>query len=181
MNLADPASMALFFTELVYASPFGILLLFFFALLANASVFFPILVEPVVFAVAALAPDIWAALLLGIVAGTAAAIGEMSGYILGLFGVKTLQKMSEAKVEKIFELGEKLADKGMPIIFLGSFTPFPFDLMGIAGGIIKYDPKRFFAAAAAGKILRYSLVALAGFLGIAWLRTMPWLKALLGL
>jgi len=152
----------------IYASPFGMVVFFFFALFANATIFFPILVEPIVLAVAAFAPNPLTALLIGIVAGTASAIGEMSGYIFGLLGVKTLQKMNEKKVEKIFEIGERLANKGIPIIFLGALTPFPFDLMGIAAGLIKYNPKKFFIAALGGKVTRYCLIAIVGFYGLAW-------------
>jgi membrane protein YqaA with SNARE-associated domain len=156
--------------EFIYVSPYGLIAFFFFALFANATIFFPILVEPIVLAVAAFSPDLYFALLVGVVAGVASGIGEMSGYILGLLGVKTLQKMSHKKVERIFEIGEKLADKGIPIIFLGALTPFPFDLMGVAAGIIRYSPKKFFAAAIAGKTLRYVLISLAGFFGLAWLK-----------
>ena len=103
-----------------------------------------------------------------------AAIGEMSGYIFGMLGVKTLQRMSEKKVEKVFEIGETLANKGIPIIFFGALTPFPFDLIGISAGIIKYDPKKFFIGALLGKVARYLLIAVAAFFGL------PWLMSLLG-
>jgi len=168
--ISDPMAAAGFFANFVYASPFGIIALFLFVVFANASLFLPILVEPVILAVAALAPNAFAVLMIAVVTGIAAGLGEMSGYIFGLLGVKTLQKMGEKKVEKIFEIGERLANNGMPIIFMGSLTPFPFDLIGIAAGIIKYDPKKFFVAATLGKIVRYVLVGLAGFWGIAWLR-----------
>jgi len=157
-------------TAFIYASPFGLVALFFFTLAANATILFPVLVEPIVLAVGAFAPDPFTALFIGIITGTASAIGEMSGYILGLLGVKTLQKMGKTQVEKIFEIGESLANKGIPIIFLGAFTPFPFDLLGIAAGLIKYDPKRFFLATLGGKLLRYVLIAMAGFYGLVWFR-----------
>jgi len=154
----------------IYTSPFGMIAFFFFALLANATIFFPIVVEPIVLAAAVFAPDVYTALLIGVVAGIASAIGEMSGYIVGLFGARSLQKMKPKQVEKVFEIGERLADRGIPIIFLGAFTPFPFDLMGIAAGVIKFNPKNFFLAALGGKLLRYVLIALAGFFGVAWLK-----------
>ena len=162
----------------IYASPFGIAVLFLFTIFANASLFFPILVEPIVLLIGAFSPNLAYVIFIGIVTGTAAAIGEMSGYILGLLGINTLKKMKEKRVETVFEIGEKLANKGMPIIFLGAFTPFPFDLIGIAAGIIKYDYKRFFIAALAGKTLRYTLVAIVGYVGM---EAMPWLAAMLGL
>jgi membrane protein YqaA with SNARE-associated domain len=176
--LANPQAAAEFFRELVYGNPWGIIILFLFTIVANASIFFPIIVEPIVFVVAAFAPNLATALLVGIVTGTAAAIGEMSGYVLGLVGVNTLKKMKDAKVEKVFEIGEKLANRGMPIIFIFAFTPLPFDLVGIAAGIIKYDLRRFFLATLVGKALRYTLVALVGFLGM---EAIPWLAQALGL
>ena len=166
------------FTMFFYGSPWGIVILFLFTLFANASIVLPILVEPIVLVVAAFAPNLETAIFVGVLTGTAAAIGEMSGYILGLFGVKTLKKMSAVKTEKIFEVGEKLANKGMPIIFIFSFTPLPFDIIGIAAGVIKYDPKRFFLATWLGKVLRYVLVALVGYLGM---EALPWLGTMLGI
>ena len=176
--LSDPAAIAEFFRALVYGTPWGIVILFLFTLFANASIVLPILVEPIVLIVAAFAPNLETAIFVGFLTGTAAAIGEMSGYILGLLGVKTLKKMSKFKTEKIFEVGEKLANKGMPIIFIFSFTPLPFDLIGIAAGVIKYDPKRFFLATWLGKVLRYVLVALVGYLGM---EALPWLGTMLGI
>lgn len=176
--LTSPQAAAEFFRVLVYGNSLGLVILFFFAIIANATIFFPIVVEPIVFVVAAFAPNLATALLVGVATGTGAAIGEMSGYMLGLVGVSTLKKMKEGQVEKIFELGEKLANKGMPIIFTCAFIPFPFDIVGMAAGIIKYDIRRFFIATCAGKALRYSLVALVGFLGM---EAIPWLAHMLGL
>ncbi len=181
MDLSLLLNNATALAEFVYASPFGIIALFIFALIANASLFFPISVEPVVLLVAAGAPNILFVLIIGAVIALAAALGEMSGYIFGMIGVKTLQKFDQKRVEKIFEMSEKLADKGIPLIFLGAFTPFPFDIIGLAAGLIRYDVKKFFLAAFGGKLLRYELVALVGFFGVAWLKTLPWLKVLLGL
>ena len=50
--------------------------------------------------------------------------------------------------------------------------------MGIAAGIIRYDLRRFFFAIWVGKVLRYVLVALVGFVGM---ETIPWLAHLLGM
>ena len=171
MDLSSILSSTTAFTEFIYSSPFGILFLFLFTIFANASLFLPIFVEPVIFAVGVFAPNIYLALIIGIITGIAAAIGEMSGYIFGLIGIKTLKKFSRRKVDKILDIGEKLANKGIPIIFLGALTPFPFDLIGLAAGLIRYNPKKFFAAAAAGKIVRYTLIVLAGFFGAAWAKS----------
>ncbi|MFA4854980.1 MAG: VTT domain-containing protein [archaeon] len=176
--VTSPQAAAEFFRDLVYGNPWGIIILFLFTIVANATIFFPIIVEPVVFVVAAFAPNLGTALLVGIVTGTAAAIGEMSGYLVGMVGVNTLKKMKKGQVEKTFEIGEKLANKGMSIIFIFAFTPLPFDIVGIAAGIIRYDLRRFFFATWVGKVLRYSLVAVVGFVGM---ESIPWLAHLLGM
>ena len=59
----------------------------------------------------------------------------------------------------------------MLIIALGSMTPFPFDLIGIAAGLMKYDPRKFFVAAMVGKWVRYILIAFAGSFGIAIIKS----------
>lgn len=155
-----------FLVEFLYSS-YGLFGLFLAALVGNATVFLPAPIDLLVFLVGAVITDPWFVLVVAVVAALGAAIGEMSAYILGLLGVKTLQKMNEKRVEKIFGVGEKLANKGIPIIFLGALTPFPFDLIGIAAGLVHYDPKKFFAAAFAGKFTRYLIIAFAGFFGAA--------------
>ncbi len=180
--LKSPEVVAAWFANLVFSTPFGMIILFVFALIANATLFLPIAVEPVVFLLGIIAPNIFMVFVLGIVTGTAAAVGEMSGYILGLLGIKTLHKMSKKRVDKIFELGERLAERGTWLIFVFAFTPLPFDLIGIAAGVIKYDPKKFFVAAWAGKVARYLVVAFIGYYGgIALITAMPWLKTLVGM
>ncbi|MAG22241.1 MAG: hypothetical protein CL943_02970 [Candidatus Diapherotrites archaeon] len=149
---------------------YGLLGLFFVALVGNATIFLPAPIDLLVFAVGALVDNPVFLLAVVFVTALGAALGEMSAYILGLLGVKTLQKMSEKRVEKIFEIGENLANKGIIIIFFGSFTPFPFDLIGIAAGLVRYDYKKFFVAAFAGKLARYLVIAFAGFLGATWVK-----------
>jgi len=51
-------------------------------------------------------------------------------------------------------------------IVLCSFTPFPFDLIGIVAGLIRYDVYKFFVGAWIGKVLRYCCIAVVGILGI---------------
>ncbi len=152
--------------EFLY-SGYGLLGLFLAALVGNATIFLPAPIDLLVFAVGAIVEDPFFLFVAALVAALGAAIGEMSAYILGLLGIKTLQRMSEQRVEKILDLGERLANKGIPIIFLGALTPFPFDLIGIAAGLIKYNPRKFFAAALAGKAVRYIIIAFAGFFGAA--------------
>jgi len=150
-----------FFTQMF--SDFGLLGLFVAAIIGNASVFLPTPIDFIVLAAGAIAPGFWYALAIGIVGGTGAAIGEMTAYILGLLGVSAAERAKHHEFEKMKYVRERLDKSGMVFIALASLTPFPFDLVGIAAGIIKYPPKKFFIAALAGKLVRYILIALAGF------------------
>ncbi|MCR4369380.1 MAG: VTT domain-containing protein, partial [archaeon] len=67
---------------------------------------------------------------------------------------------------KVKEIQGLLGSKGMIFVFFGAMTPFPFDIIGIAAGLVKYDPKKFFVAALLGKVTRYIILGVAGFYGL---------------
>ena len=161
----------LVFTNIVFlksiAQGYGLLGLFVASIIANASIFLPMPIDIILFAVAAQETSIIEVLFLGIVVGTGAAIGEMTAYILGLLGISAMQKAKNKEFKRLDEIREKLGKKGMVFVALGALTPFPFDLIGIAAGLIKYDPKKFFIAALIGKVLRYLIIGVAAFYGFA--------------
>jgi len=142
----------------------GLIGLFLASLIANAAIF---LVTPVdVIVVIAGSSGLWHPLIIGIVAGFGGALGELTSYLVGLGGIKLVEKRFELKTV-FFDYVRKRLDKwGSVFIFFASVTPFPFDFVGIVAGLIKYDWKKFFIALLAGKIVKYSLLAYAGFLGI---------------
>lgn len=144
---------------------FGLIGLFIASILANATIIFPIVIEFVVVGAGAASPNIYFAILIGVVCGIGAAIGEMSSYVLGLMGNKYLEKTKPEDIAKVERITQRLKEKGMIIIILGAFTPFPFDLIGIAAGLVKYDFKRFFIGAVIGKVPRYLIASLTGFFG----------------
>jgi len=55
------------------------------------------------------------------------------------------------------------------LIAFFAFTPLPFDLIGIAAGLVKYSKKKFFLGCLIGKIPRYIILAYAGYFGITFL------------
>ena len=55
------------------------------------------------------------------------------------------------------------------VIFVFSILPLPFDVIGIICGITRYDIRKFMVATTAGKIIKFTLISLAGFYGISWL------------
>ncbi len=147
-------------------SQYGLLGLFIASIVGNATILFPLPIDLFVVGYGAIAPTSAQVLATGLVSGAGAAIGEMSAYILGYLGVRGFESIKKRGVVSITEIRKRLRYKGMWIVFLGALTPFPFDVIGIAAGLIKYSPRRFFIAALAGKVLRYCLLAYAGFYGM---------------
>ena len=153
---------------------YGLIALFLISIAANATIFLPMPLDLVVLWFGSVINieqlGLHYAIAAGIVAGIGASIGEMTAYILGLLGISATEKAMKKNLGKITEIREKLQNKGMIVIFLGSLTPFPFDIIGIAAGLIKYDPKKFFVAALGGKLIRYLIVILAGYYGFEIVR-----------
>lgn len=155
---------------------YGVLGLFLGSVIANATIFLPIPLDLLVALIGA-NPEligfsnfgVFELLFLSVIIGFGAAIGEMTSYIIGLTGVKIAEGLSKKHFEKLSDARQKLEKSGMVFVFLGALTPFPFDLVGIAGGLIKYDVKKFFAAAFFGKLARYFLILLASNLGITFI------------
>ncbi|MEW6294906.1 MAG: VTT domain-containing protein [Candidatus Diapherotrites archaeon] len=146
----------------------GLVGLFLASLIANAAIF---LVTPIdVIVVIAGSIGLWHPVVIGIVAGLGGALGEMTSYFIGLGGIKLVEKRFELKTV-FFDYVRKRLDKwGSIFIFFASVTPFPFDFVGIVAGLIKYDWRKFFIAMLAGKIIKYALLAYAGFTGIKLLK-----------
>ncbi|MBI5061427.1 MAG: VTT domain-containing protein [Candidatus Aenigmarchaeota archaeon] len=109
-------------------------------------------------------------LLLGLAAGLGAAIGEMTGYGIGL-GIQKLAARRKKDIKKQVMKIKKLFGRYHPdlIIFVFAAAPIlPIDAVGIFCGYIKYDKKRFFTFVLIGKIIKYILIAYAGFYGLNW-------------
>jgi membrane protein YqaA with SNARE-associated domain len=151
---------------------FGLVGLLAGAIIANATIFLPLPLDAVVLFIGAepeiigLSSGIISIIIIALVAGFGATIGEMTAYIIGLMGIKTVEKAKHTEFRRLKEARKSLRKSGMVFVFVASLTPFPFDLVGIAAGLIKFDVKKFFVSALAGKIVRYFLIAFAGSAGI---------------
>jgi membrane protein YqaA with SNARE-associated domain len=143
---------------------YGLIGVFLAAIALNASVLLPLPFDIIFVAIASL--QIYNPLLLGIVAGIGAAIGEMTGYALGYFGSKTIEKMTHAQMGRINDFKNRIKNLGTIFIFLGALIPFPFDFIGIAAGLIKFDWKRFFLCVLLGRVIRHIIIACAIFYGL---------------
>jgi membrane protein YqaA with SNARE-associated domain len=103
--------------------------------------------------------------IVGIVAGVAAAIGELTTYVIGLGGEKVISK--KRKEGERYKQATELFNKwGFWAVIIFAFTPLPMDLIGVIAGGLNYNVKRFFLASLIGKIPRNILIAYLGAVGI---------------
>jgi membrane protein YqaA with SNARE-associated domain len=155
---------------------FGLLGFFVASIIANASIILPIPIDLVVFGYfgyLGLQPtgiDLLYPFIVGLVVGTGASIGELSGYFIGLAGIKSFEKMKKTEVDNINKLKNKIKNTGIPIIAFFAFTPLPFDAIGVAAGLIKYSLKKFFIGCWIGKVPRYIIIAYAGLFGMQFVK-----------
>ena len=133
---------------------FGYPGVFLVSLLGNATLILPVPGLVLVFAMgSALNP--W---LVGIVAGIGMAIGEMTGYLAGYSGSAIVEDHTRyAQIEGY------VRRFGGWLIFVLALIPIPlFDVAGVVAGAIRFPVIAFLVAAGAGKIIKATLVALAG-------------------
>lgn len=146
---------------------FGYIGAFFSGFLSTFTLFLP---SPTFIVVFFLAGSGFNPLILGVVGGLGAAIGETIGYGIGYGAGIGANKYKKGKWAKLRKHVERLFEKYHPdlVIFVFSALPIiPFDLVGIFCGAIKYNYKRFAIALTIGKVLKYTVLAYAGFYGIS--------------
>ena len=98
--------------------------------------------------------------LVGLIGGIGASLGELFGYVIGASGRKALE-------------GSRIHDRLQALpkhrigrtLFLFAALPMPFDVAGIWAGAIHYSPRRFMLYVTAGKIIKVTSFA---FIGLLW-------------
>jgi uncharacterized membrane protein YdjX (TVP38/TMEM64 family) len=133
---------------------YGYVGIFIFSLLANATILIPIPGILLTSAMGAVFNPAYVAL----VAGSGAALGELSGYLAGFSG-QALVENSE-KYQKILGWMKKYGD--ITILVL-AFIPNPlFDLAGVIAGILKMPLWKFILFCLIGKVLKMLVFAYLG-------------------
>jgi membrane protein DedA with SNARE-associated domain len=156
-------------------SQYGILGLFISVMLMNASILLPLPADLVIFSAGALSNGslLFNPLVIGLVAGLAASIGELTAWAVGYETDKLVLKKRHGatyqKVESMFK------DFGFVGIAVFSLLPFPHDVIGLFAGAVRYDVVKYFTATLIGKTVRCVLLAYAGYYGAtAALQIFPW-------
>lgn len=128
--------------------------IFLFSILANATIFVPV---PGVMFTSAMGA-VFNPLFVSIAAGTGAALGELSGYLVGFSGQAVVE--GSERYQRVVRWMEKYG--GITILVL-AFVPNPlFDLAGIVAGILKMPIWKFLIYCIIGKILKMMIFAYAG-------------------
>ena len=136
---------------------FGYLGTFLISLIFNATVILPAGSVLVISALGAVLPS---AIVVGLAGGAGAAIGEISGYMVGFSGRGIAQR------SKLYERVEGWVRRwGAIAIFIFSLVPFVFDLVGIAAGVLRFPFWKFLLVCWLGRTILYIVFALAGAWG----------------
>ena len=100
-------------------------------------------------------------LLIGVVGGLGAALGEMVGYTLGATGRHALEG------GRLYSRFHAMAERRFGIaIFAFAALPLPFDIAGIWAGAVRYPAWKFFAVVATGKTVKTTLISMAVYHGL---------------
>ena len=142
---------------------YGYLGAFLISLTFNASLILPTGNILILSVLGAVLPS---ALLVGLVGGAGAAIGEITGYMAGYSGRGLAQR------SKMYQRVEGWMRRwGVLTIFIMSVVPFIFDLVGIAAGVLRFPFWKFLLLCWLGRTILYIGVALAGAWG--WEAVLP--------
>jgi len=139
---------------------YGYLGLFIVNIISSSSIFLPVPGYLAVMVVSGELNPIGIALS----AGSGAAIGELTGYFLGIGGKKLInERFKRSGSHPELEAAKRIfARYGALAVFAFAATPLPFDLIGITCGTLDFDLKLFFFATFFGKTLKYLLLAYTG-------------------
>jgi len=143
-----------FSSEIEKLKEFGYLGVFIISVLASATLFIPAPAWAVIIAMSRFLDPV----LLGLVAGVGSAIGELTGYTAGSGAAKLLHANSHFKRFKNW-----IKNNDLLAVFILAAIPNPlFDVAGIAAGSLGIKWWRYLISTAAGRTLRYILLAYLG-------------------
>jgi membrane protein YqaA with SNARE-associated domain len=150
-----------------FAVQYGYLGIFLISLFGAMSIFVPIPYTIVIFILGGLRDTVgnWVfePLWIAVAAGAGSAIGEFSGYLLGVGGRKVISDRYKKKMDFITKLFKKY---GTIAIFVFALTPLPDDLLFIPLGVIRYSLFRAFIPALLGKFFSNLIIAYSGRLSL---------------
>ena len=146
-----------------FALQYGYIGIFFISFLGATSVIIPIPSSVVIFILGGLSDAagnfLFEPLFIAVAAGTGAAVGELSGYLIGLGGRKVIGEKYKKKMDILMRLFQRF---GPIVIFVFALTPLPDDLLFIPLGVMRYKILHAFIPALLGKFVSSLIIAYAG-------------------
>lgn len=159
MSLLEPILAIIVWLQSL-TGPLGYLAAFLISFLGNATIFLPVPSFIFIFTQAKVLNPV----LLGIAAGAGAALGELTGYLIGRGSGAVINKKNSELLEKAKEWVGRY--NIFPILILFAATPLPDEIVGVIAGAVKYDVKKFLLASFIGKTILYMTIAFAGLYSI---------------
>ncbi len=132
---------------------YGYLGAFLVALIGNATILLPLTVVPILFAISVVLYPVTGPvgpIMVGLVGGVGAGIGEISGYMVGYSGRGVVRNN-----KMYLRLVGWMRRWGALAIFVLSAAPLPFDLTGMAAGVLRFPLWKFIIACWLGRTLNY--------------------------
>jgi membrane protein YqaA with SNARE-associated domain len=168
--IAITAVIIIFRQEIARFSTYGYIGLFLVALLGNATVIFPVPGLVGVFAAGSVLNP-W---LVGLTAGVAEPLGELTGYLAGYGGQPVIEdRDAYQRIARWMQGRNYFA--GYVTIFILSLIPNPFfDLAGIAAGAMRLPVLGFLASCWLGKTIKALIIAFAGAYSVNWIERFLW-------
>jgi membrane protein YqaA with SNARE-associated domain len=130
----------------------------------SASVIIPLPGSAYTFAVSATLNP----LIVGMVGGAAAGLGELVGYFIGARGNSAIPQGHMFRRMR----GIMTSRWGSSALFAFALLPLPFDFAGVWAGMTSYPVARFVALVIAGKVIKVTAIAMSGYYSIHWLTTL---------
>ncbi|MEM2937295.1 MAG: VTT domain-containing protein [Candidatus Bathyarchaeia archaeon] len=157
---------------------FGVFLI---SLLGSMSIFFPIPYTVIIFTLGSV--ETFNPFLIAIASSLGSAVGEFSGYLLGLGGRKIISEKQKRKMEFLLKVFGKF---GPAAIFLFALTPLPDDLLFIPLGVMRYSLLKAFIPALIGKLCMSLIIVYSARFTIEIIQKIfgvesDWVSALIGM
>ncbi|MHB9034954.1 MAG: VTT domain-containing protein [Anaerolineae bacterium] len=148
------AVVIIFRNEILKLRAWGYLGVFIIDLLGNATVLFPVPSLAINFA----GGSVYNPFIVGLVAGVAEPIGELSGYLAGFGGSAGMEKQPRYTQIKAW-----MQKRGFLTILILAAIPNPlFDMAGMAAGALRFPLTKFLLACWIGKTFKATVLALLG-------------------
>jgi membrane protein YqaA with SNARE-associated domain len=143
---------------------FGYAGIFVFSLLSYATVILPVPGVAVVFAMGAVFNPLW----VGMAAGAGAALGELTGYAVGLSGETMIENVGlYRRVRNWMKHSRWRAFVGLVVL---SAVPNPLaDFAGVAAGVLRIPIPQFLSALLIGETIKMWMFAYAGAYSQDWI------------